>query len=143
VRRSFPLSSHRFQISVLTVATLVALRLALGCHFLYEGLWKIEPREPFSIQHPAEFTAAPFLTQAKGPLSGLFYAMVPDIDGRERLQIVTDAQGKKSVAGDAVAARWNAIRQEFVDYYRPAPSADEATRAAHERLERAAERTYN
>ena len=51
--------------------------------------------------------------------------MVPDIDGRQRLQVETDADGKKSIDSDAIAARWNGIRQEFVDYYRPADSADD------------------
>ena len=69
--------------------------------------------------------------------------MVPDIDGRQRLQVETDAHGKKSVNSGAITARWNGIRQEFVDYYRPTGSADDAAQAAHERLQRAAERTYN
>ena len=72
-RRRFPLIRQRYQIGVLAVVALVALRLALGCHFLYEGVWK--------ITHADEFSAEPFLTQAKGPVSGLFYAMLPDIDG--------------------------------------------------------------
>jgi uncharacterized membrane protein YphA (DoxX/SURF4 family) len=114
---------------------LVALRLALGCHFLYEGVWK--------IRHHDEFSAEPFLTQAKGPLAPLFYAMVPDIDGRERMQIVEHANGKKSLGSSDIADRWNGIRQDFVDYYRPSDASDEAAQAAHERLQRAAERTYN
>jgi uncharacterized membrane protein YphA (DoxX/SURF4 family) len=117
------------------VAALVALRLGLGCHFLYEGVWK--------IKHKDEFTAEPFLTQAKGPVAGLFYAMLPDIDGSQRLRVEPpDANGKPSINADALAGRWNEMRQQFVDYYRPAAS-DEAATAAHERLERAAERTYN
>jgi uncharacterized membrane protein YphA (DoxX/SURF4 family) len=111
---------------MLAVAALVLLRLGLGFHFLYEGVWK--------IKHRADFSAEPFLTQAKGPISGLFYAMVPDIDGRQRLQ--------PAAAAD-VAARWNDIRQNFVDYYRPTDPADGAAQAAQERLERTAERTYH
>jgi len=115
------------------VAALVALRLGLGCHFFYEGTWK--------IKHKEEFTAEPFLTQAKGPVAGLFYAMLPDIDGRQRLRVETDANGKPTINADALAGRWNEMRQQFVDYYRPAAS-DEAATAAHQRLQRAAERTY-
>ena len=114
---------------------LVALRLALGCHFLYEGVWKIKHRD--------EFTAEPFLTQAKGPISKLFYAMVPDINARERLQIVTDAKGKTSIDCGEVTQRWYDIRRDFLSYYRPSRSADDAAQAAYERLARAAERTYN
>jgi uncharacterized membrane protein YphA (DoxX/SURF4 family) len=120
---------------LLTVLTLVALRLALGCHFLYEGVWKIKHRD--------EFTAEPFLTQAKGPMADFFYAMVPDIDARHRLPVETDAHGKKSIDSSGIAARWDEIRREFVDYYRPGDSADNAAPAAYERLEREAERTYN
>ena len=52
--------SKQFQIGLATVVLLVALRLALGCHFLYEGVWKIG----ITMSSRAE----PFLTQAKGPL---------------------------------------------------------------------------
>ena len=68
----------KFQIGMAAVVLLVIMRLGLGCHFFYEGVWK--------ITHP-EFSAEPFLTQAKGPLAPMFYAMVYDIDGRERLKL--------------------------------------------------------
>ena len=48
-RRRFPLNNNKFKIGVTTVVLLVALRLALGCHFLYEGVWK--------YTHPAQFAA--------------------------------------------------------------------------------------
>ncbi len=57
---------------------LVALRLSVGVHFLYEGVWK--------ITNP-EFSAEVFLVNAKGPAAPLFYAMLPDINGRSRLKI--------------------------------------------------------
>jgi len=60
------------------VALLVVLRLALGCHFFYEGVWK--------ITHP-EFSAASYLTLAKGPFAPLFHGMLYDMDGSERLAI--------------------------------------------------------
>ena len=116
---------------------LVALRLALGCHFLYEGLWKIKPVEKFSIQHPEPFTAKPFLTQAKGPMAGFFYAMVPDIDGRQRLRVETNAKGEKSIDCAGIIARWNTIRQEFIDYYRPAGAAENAAQQQLEEKARA------
>jgi len=93
----------------LAVVALVALRLALGCHFLYEGTWKIVHRD--------EFTAEPFLTLAKGPVSMLFYAMVPDIDGRQRLAIVTNDKGEKSISSKAAEERWQNIRQDYINFY--------------------------
>lgn len=82
-----------------SVVLLVALRLSLGFHFLYEGVWK--------IGHP-EFTAEPFLTDAKGPAASIFYAMIPDIDGRERL-VVKEANGATVVRSDVTVARWTAL----------------------------------
>jgi uncharacterized membrane protein YphA (DoxX/SURF4 family) len=113
--------------------------LALGCHFLYEGVWK--------IKHSHEFSAEGFLTQAKGPAAPLFYAMVPDIDGRQRLQGGTAAKGSTAPAADDIAAywksRWYGIRQNFLDYYRPSGSSDQAAIDAHKSLERASELTYD
>ena len=56
---------------------LIVLRVTIGWHFFYEGVWKIVNADQFS--------ATPFLTMAKGPAAPLFYAMVYDIDGRQRL----------------------------------------------------------
>ena len=76
------------------VVLLVILRLSLGCHFLYEGLWK--------VKHP-EFSAEGFLTQAKGPAAWIFFAMVPDIDGRERLKI------ERLITADSLVDRWKKV----------------------------------
>lgn len=69
----------RFQIGLLAVVMLVALRVTIGWHFLYEGVWKIANYD--------EFSTTPFLVQAKGPAAELYYAMVYDIDGRQRLAV--------------------------------------------------------
>jgi uncharacterized membrane protein YphA (DoxX/SURF4 family) len=102
---------------VATVVMLVVLRLSLGCHFLYEGLWKIANRKTFS--------AEPFLAEAKGPLAPLFYAMVPDIDGTERLTYEKDAQGlprltkgKPVVKAESTLAAWQALKDRAVEDYR-------------------------
>jgi uncharacterized membrane protein YphA (DoxX/SURF4 family) len=107
------------------VVLMVALRMALGCHFLYEGIWK--------ITHPKEFAAEAegFLTGARGPLAGVFYAMVPDIDGRARLAepacvlkedvetTIIDANGKAKkvkvdrVENGAFTRRWKALRDRI------------------------------
>lgn len=68
---------------------LVILRLGLGFHFLYEGVWKIKNADKFS--------AGPFLSEAKGPMAPLFYAMLPDLHGRQRLG-VTFESGKPQLA---------------------------------------------
>jgi uncharacterized membrane protein YphA (DoxX/SURF4 family) len=73
---------------------MVILRLSVGSHFLYEGVWK--------IKHP-EFSAEGFLTQAKGPAAWIFCAMVPDMDGRERLKI------EKLVSAQSLIDRWKKV----------------------------------
>jgi len=118
-----PLNDSKYSIGLATVVLLVALRVALGWHFLYEGIWK--------ITHPKEFAAEAegFLTGARGPLAGVFYAMLPDIDGRARLSgvlkqdvetTIVDASGKakkvkaQRVENEARTRRWQALRDRLV-----------------------------
>lgn len=102
---------------------LVILRVTIGWHFLYEGVWKIENAD--------EFSARPFLTQAKGPAAPLFYAMVPDIDGRQRLNLKEtgkeDKEGNAIVTSEAYAGAWAELKQKAVEKYRM--SDEQATRA--------------
>jgi uncharacterized membrane protein YphA (DoxX/SURF4 family) len=79
LRRRCILNQSRFTIGAATVVLLVLLRLALGWHFLYEGVWKVKHPDAFAAE------AEGFLTAARGPARTLFYAMVPDIEGRMRL----------------------------------------------------------
>jgi uncharacterized membrane protein YphA (DoxX/SURF4 family) len=130
------------------VVALVALRLSLGCHFLYEGVWKVE-RSDFRYDDRWKpeggdpFTARPFLALAKGPVSGFFYAMVPDINARQRLRVETDAKGKKSIDDSGIADRWNQVRQEFVEFYRPSDASDAAAADAHAKLAKGAQETFD
>jgi len=84
---------------------LVILRLGLGFHFLYEGLWK--------IKHADTFSAAPFLSEAKGPVAPLFYAMLPDLDGRQRLGVTFDS-GRPQLAVET-DAQGNPLFEERKD----------------------------
>lgn len=88
---------------MVTVVLLVTLRLAIGCHFFYEGVWK--------IKHADEFSAEPFLTAAKGPAAPLFYAMVYDLNGRQRLEVEDVA-----TAGELTAA-WKKVRDDSETRY--------------------------
>ncbi len=104
------LSRSSFQIGLTAVVLLVLLRVTIGWHFLYEGVWKIANADKFS--------AEPFLTQAKGPFAPLFYAMIPDIDGRQRLQITKDETGKAVVQAPVYARAWEKAVNRFAAYYR-------------------------
>ncbi len=88
---------------------LVVLRLSLGCHFLYEGVWKIENADVFS--------AAPFLSEAKGPAARFFYAMLPDLHGRDRLQVTKDDKGKNVVSTERYVAAWERLKDRVVSGY--------------------------
>ncbi len=102
-RRRFPLSYNKTQIGVATVVLLVALRLCLGCHFLYEGVWK--------IKNPDKFSSVPLLKEAKGPAAGLFQGMIPDLEGRERLKV------ERVVVHEGLLAAWRNARNVAVKRY--------------------------
>jgi uncharacterized membrane protein YphA (DoxX/SURF4 family) len=74
--REATLTARPYQIGSAAIVMLVVLRVAIGWHFLYEGVWK--------YTHP-DFSAATFLKQAKGPLAEQYYALVPDVNGQAKL----------------------------------------------------------
>ena len=117
---------------------LVVLRLALGCHFLYEGVWKIKHQDEFLAE------ASGFLAQAKGPLAGVFYAMLPDLDGRQRLQgdlkMGKNAAGEDWVTDKPLEKRWEAICKQFVASYHPRGEDKKEKKSDAERLEKAAKK---
>ena len=66
------LSCSKSTYATATVALLVVLRLAIGWHFFKEGEKKLlDPN----------FSSAPFLTQARGPLAPTFRTFLPDVHG--------------------------------------------------------------
>jgi len=101
--KEVPLKIRTVQIGMCTVVLLVVLRLSLGCHFFYEGVWK--------IKHADEFSAEPFLTQAKGPAAPLFHAMVPDLDGRKRLAI------ERTPTAEAVSENWRKAHTKHREWF--------------------------
>ena len=68
------------------------LRIAIGWHFLYEGLEKYE-----STRRGEPFTAEPYLRNATGPLAPSFRAMVPDVNS---LAVLDPARLKAGWAAD-------------------------------------------
>ena len=82
---------------------LIALRVAIGWHFFYEGVWK--------IKHADEFSARPFLTMAKGPFAPMFHSMVPDLDGEVRLALTETDQG---VTSQVYLDAWTEAKEAFV-----------------------------
>ena len=105
---------------------LVLLRIALGWHFLYEGVWKLNHHDAFLAETEG------FLSVARGPAAGFFNQIVPDVDGRERLQhdleFVEVSDGDKSDEKSdkqlRLATQWETLRNDFVDFYRPSRGKD-------------------
>lgn len=61
---------------------LVALRMAIGWHFLYEGMDKLH-----SFQTSKPFSAEAYLRYSNGPLSDQFRAIITDVDSVEYLNL--------------------------------------------------------
>lgn len=111
------LASER-QISSLGCWLLVLVRLAIGWHLMYEGLWKIQS------QHTnTPWSAEGYLKNATGPLRGHFRNMTGDPDDLNWLNY------------DLVAAKWNDWQQRFTAHYFPANDSSETTQAAKAKLE--------
>jgi uncharacterized membrane protein YphA (DoxX/SURF4 family) len=91
---------------------LVLLRIAVGWHFLYEGLWKYE--------HP-EFSAEGFLRQAKGPFARWYHNLIPDYDGTARLDMAKTVEA------------WKAYSDRFAEHFN---LSDEQTAEAAKVLQR-------
>lgn len=73
------LASPKRSLATVTAATIffmVLLRIAIGWHFAYEGLYKIV--EP-------DWRATGYLVQSSGPFRPTFRGMVKDVDGLQRL----------------------------------------------------------
>jgi uncharacterized membrane protein YphA (DoxX/SURF4 family) len=72
----------RYYPGFLAAFFIVLLRIAIGWHFLNEGLEKVDStygggKEPFSAEI--------YLRNANGPLGPYFRQMIPDVDGLDRL----------------------------------------------------------
>ncbi|MEQ8787705.1 MAG: DoxX family membrane protein [Pirellulaceae bacterium] len=78
---------------MLAVAALVLLRLGIGWQFFQEGIEKLQ----------GDFSSAGFLGAAKGPLAGMYTGMLPDPDGRKRLEEDSTVEAWKVYADRAIA----------------------------------------
>lgn len=87
----------RTQLGPLAAVVIVVLRLAIGLHFMSEGLDKVRGTKPFS--------SAGFLGNAKGPLAPLFKGLVADPDGYYKLD------------AEATLAHWTNYRDRVARHY--------------------------
>ena len=88
------------RISWLAVFLLVVLRISIGWHLFYEGLWKLSTQNT-----AAPWTAEGYLKNATGPMRKTFRTMTGDENDLKWLDYV------------AMSAKWDAWRDRFVDHY--------------------------
>lgn len=92
---------------------LILLRVAIGWHFLYEGLEKVESR----VKEQKPFSAEIYLRNATGPLAPSFRGMIPDVDGLETLDL------------DHLRATWAADVDALAKHYDFSSDQREAAKA--------------
>lgn len=88
------------KISWLAVALLVVLRISIGWHLFYEGLWKLSTQKTAS-----PWTAEGYLKNSTGPLRSTFRKMTGD------------EYDFKWLNYEAMSAKWDAWRDRFVAHY--------------------------
>jgi uncharacterized membrane protein YphA (DoxX/SURF4 family) len=114
------------RISLLTVLLLIVLRLAIGWHFLFEGVQKIHSTllGPTTTNKP--FSSEGYFRETTGPLSAYLRHQIGDPDemALARLTVVPLPEGKdaKNVAlidrmPPALNQDWETYFQRFADHY--------------------------
>ena len=88
------------RISWLAVALLVVLRISIGWHLFYEGLWKLGTKNTAT-----PWTSEGYLKNSTGPLRTMFREMTGDPNDLKWLDF------------DTMSAKWDAWRDRFVAHY--------------------------
>lgn len=101
------------RISLLAIVLLVVLRVSIGWHLMYEGLWKLS-----TLNTANPWSAEGYLKNATGPLRPMFRNMTGDPDDLNWLN------------HDLMVQKWDAWRDRFVAHYQ----LDEKQRAELDRL---------
>lgn len=93
----------------MAAVALVLLRLGVGWHFYKEGSEKVQS---------GKFSSTGFLSNAKGPLAGMYKSMLRDPDGYARLN------------SDTTLEAWNLYRERLARHY----GFDEKQQAAADKI---------
>lgn len=92
-----------------TILFFVLLRVAIGWHFFYEGVWKIKS---------GTFSSTPYLLASVGPLKDVFVSMVHDADGFKRVGIQQNAEGAVTgISPDYQIAEIHRLHDLIVSHY--------------------------
>jgi uncharacterized membrane protein YphA (DoxX/SURF4 family) len=126
----------------LTRFFLVLLRLAIGWHFLFEGLEKIESVNvgPTTTNRP--WTSEPYLREASGPFGDYFRRKIGDLDDMAlaKLTVKPLPPGQDSAKTPlhtrfppALEQEWDAYLDAFLAHYGLDQAADPSERKAKDR----------
>jgi uncharacterized membrane protein YphA (DoxX/SURF4 family) len=110
-----------YRLSCCAIFLIVLLRIGIGWHFFYEGVHKFDPAAGFSSEG--------FLGIAKGPTADLYYWMLPDLDGIQRIEIgkVKDENDKEHTTFIVYENAWKEYYEAYLNEY---PNVDKDKAAA-------------
>src|SRR5438552_1988492 len=98
----------------LTRIFLVLLRLAIGWHFLFEGIEKIESFRTGPTETSKPFSSAGYLREANGPLGEFFRRQVGDLD-EMALDRLTLRPGDE--LSPELVSEWHDYVNRFANHY--------------------------
>lgn len=93
---------------------LVLLRVAIGWHFLFEGIEKIDTWHYGPREGKPEWSAAGYLRESQGPLADYFRKQAGDPDGDALALLIPTEPGKLP---PAVVDKWQKQFDDFVSHY--------------------------
>ncbi|MEX0715174.1 MAG: hypothetical protein WD066_01235 [Planctomycetaceae bacterium] len=100
------------RLTVLAVAFVVLLRIAIGWQFTYEGLWKLDTRDTAT-----PWTAAGYLKNAQGPLAPYFRQLVDDPHDLHWVDEGTTWEKARDRYYETMTARWDDWHKRFLLHY--------------------------
>ena len=105
--RTFNPVKTNYRLICCAIFFIVLLRIGIGWHFFFEGVHKFDPVDKFSAEG--------FLGIAKGPAAELYYWMLPDIEGIQRIELgkVMDENDKEQTTFIVYENAW----REYYDAY--------------------------
>ncbi len=109
------------RIGFFTCVFLIALRLAIGWHFFFEGLNKYESTKGEGSDRIKPFTSSTYFAGAEGPLAPKFREFFgnPDDETIAKLKPVeTGDENPAAKMPPAFAKEWEAYLRKFVDDYK-------------------------
>ena len=101
----------KYRLICCAIVMIVLLRVGIGWHFLYEAVVKFDPAKNFSSEG--------FLGVAKGPTAELYYWMLADYDGIQRLEIGEVESGRLNAEGAPIMVQTFTVYEDaWKDYFR-------------------------